>query len=204
MLTDDLRGGLNPVVITSTADAKLAGPRVAWGKLMNCGQICLAPDYVLIDPSCEAAFVESYIKTMHKFFPNGTQDPDNFARIINERHFNRIVGMLENSKGKIVFGGRSDAEDKWIEPTVIRVDSLDDSLLGEEIFGPLLPYVVVPGGLQEMLGIVRKVGDCPLALYAFTRDKKEKEMSTFSRGADVIECCSVLLTLLRVCVCVCV
>ena len=160
---------------------------------MNCGQLCVAPDYVLVDPSCETAFVESYIKTVHKFFPNGTQDPDNYARIINERHFNRIVGMLERSKGKIVFGGQSDPKDKWIEPTIIKVDSLDDSLLAEEIFGPLLPYIVVPGGLQEMLGIVRKLGDCPLALYAFTHDKKQQEMGML-RGSWVVECCVVLLT----------
>jgi len=188
MLTDDPRGGLNPVLITSAADTKLAGPRVAWGKVLNAGQVCLAPNYVLVDPSCEAAFAESFIKAMQQFFPNGTQDPDNLARIVNERHFRRILGMLEKSKGKIVFGGRSDPNDKWIEPTLIRVDSLDDSLLSEEIFGPLLPYVVVPGGVQEMLQVVRRLGDCPLALYAFTRDKKEQEMGT-SMLSSAAPCC---------------
>jgi beta-apo-4'-carotenal oxygenase len=171
-------GGLNPVFITSKADAKLAAKRTAWGKVMNCGQICLAPDYVLLDPSVETAFVESFIQTMNKFFPNGTQDKDNYARLVNERHFKRITGLLERSKGQVMFGGNSDLADKWIEPTLVKVDSLEDSLLSEEIFGPLLPYYVVQGGLQEMVGIVRTLGDCPLGIYAFTNDKKEQDFGT--------------------------
>jgi acyl-CoA reductase-like NAD-dependent aldehyde dehydrogenase len=134
---------------------------------------------VLLDPSVETAFVESYIQTLNSFFPNGTKDKDNFARIVNERHFKRIMGILERSKGQVVFGGKSDLADKWIEPTLVKVDSLDDALLGEEIFGPVLPYYVVPGGLQEMVQIVRKLGDCPLAIYAFTNDKKEQDFSAF-------------------------
>ncbi|KAA8906002.1 Aldehyde/histidinol dehydrogenase [Sphaerosporella brunnea] len=180
-------GGLNPVLITSKADAKLAAKRTAWGKVINCGQICLAPDYVLLDPSTETAFVESFIKTMNEFFPNGTQDRDNYARIINERHFDRIMGLLERTKGQVVFGGKSDRADKWIEPTLVKLESLDDSLLSEEIFGPLLPYYVVHGGLPEMIQHVRTLGDCPLALYAFTNDEKEKQLvmnSTRSGGVS--------------------
>jgi acyl-CoA reductase-like NAD-dependent aldehyde dehydrogenase len=169
-------GGVNPTLITSKADAKLAAKRIAWGKLMNSGQVCLCPNYVLLDPSVETAFVESYIQTMNSFFPNGTQDK-NFSRIVNERHTKRIMGLLERSQGQVVFGGKSDLADKWIEPTLVKCDSLDDALLGEEIFGPVLPYYVVTGGLQEMVQIVRKLGDCPLAIYAFTNDKKEQDFS---------------------------
>lgn len=172
-------GGLNPVFVTTKADVKLAAKRTAWGKVHNCGQICISPDYVLLDPSVEQDFVEGYIQAINKFLPNGTKDDHNYARIVNERHFKRITGLLERSKGSIVYGGKSDITENWIEPTLVKVDSLEDSLLGEEIFGPVLPYLVVKGGLEEMVQTVRTLGDCPLGLYAFTGDKKEQEFSKF-------------------------
>jgi acyl-CoA reductase-like NAD-dependent aldehyde dehydrogenase len=133
-----------------------------------------------MEPSAEAAFVEGFIQAINQFFPNGTKDKDNLGRIVNERHFQRIMGLLERSKGTVKFGGNADLADKWIEPTLVKVDSLDDALLSEEIFGPVLPYYIVQGGLQEMISIIRKIGDCPLGLYAFTNDAKEQEFSELS------------------------
>jgi beta-apo-4'-carotenal oxygenase len=168
-------GGLNPTFITSkVGDAKLAAKRIAWGKVHNCGQICLSPDYVLIDPSVEAAFVEGYVSSLKQFHPNGSRELGQMSRIVNERHFNRIKGLLDNTKGEIVCGGQSDEAEKWIEPTLIKVDSLEDSLFSEEIFGPLMPYYVVKGGIGEMTTIARKIGDTPLAAYAFTDDEQEQ------------------------------
>ncbi|KAF8244505.1 putative aldehyde dehydrogenase [Wilcoxina mikolae CBS 423.85] len=178
-------GGLNPVFITTKGDAKLAAKRIAWAKVHNAGQICLSPNYVLMEPGVEAAFLEGFSQAIGQFFPNGTKDKENLGRIVNERHFKRIMGLLESSKGTVIFGGNADLTDRWIEPTLVKVNSLDDALLHEEIFGPVLPYYIVQGGLQEMVGIMRSVGDCPLGLYAFTKDKKEQEFilsSTRSGG----------------------
>lgn len=174
-------GGLNPVFITSKADAKLAGKRIGWGKVHNAGQICISPDYVMVDPSMEEAFVQSFTDAINEFYPNGTDDKENFGRIVNDRHFKRITGLLEKSKGEVKFGGKSDAAERWIEPTLVKIGGLDDALLSEEIFGPVLPYMIVEGGVQEMSSIVRKVGDCPLGLYAFTNDAKEQEYSMASQ-----------------------
>ena len=170
-------GGLNPVLVTASADPKLAAQRTLWTKVNNCGQICIAADYALVDPSQEAAFVEACKQSIKEFLPNGTNDPANGGRIVNRRHYDRIKGLLDNSKGKIIVGGNSDPERNWIEPTVVKITSLDDSLLSEEIFGPILPYYVVSGGVKEMVKIANGICDTPLGFYAFTNNKEEEEYS---------------------------
>lgn len=170
-------GGLNPVLITASADPKLAAKRTLWTKVHNCGQICIAADYALVDPSLEAAFVEACKQSIKEFLPNGTNDPANNGRIVNRRHYDRIKGLLDNTKGTIVVGGNCDPERTWIEPTVVKITSLDDALLSEEIFGPVLPYYVVKGGVQEMVKIANGICDTPLGFYAFTNNKEEEEYS---------------------------
>lgn len=175
-------GGLNPVIVTANADPRLAARRTLWTKTHNCGQICIAADYALVEASKEAAFVEACKETLKEFFPNGTSDPANSGRIVNERHYNRIKKLLDTTKGKIIVGGNSDPARNWIEPTVIRIDSLDDSLLSEEIFGPLLPYYVYNGGVETAVRISNGICDTPLGFYAFTNDKKEEEYRMPSFG----------------------
>ncbi|KAL7271039.1 Hexadecenal dehydrogenase [Rhizina undulata] len=167
-------GGLNPVLITKSADAKLAARRVAWAKVHNAGQICICPNYIMIHPDLEADFVETYIAHMKKFFPNGAKASPDFGRIVNDRHFKRIKNLLDNTQGTILYGSDTDESEKYIEPTLVKVHNADDSLLSEEIFGPVLPMLVVKE-LDEMLSLVRQIGDSPLGLYAFANEKDVQE-----------------------------
>jgi len=112
---------------------------------------------------------------MKSWFPGGTQAKDAMGRIINERHFNRIKRLLDSTKGEIMVGGRTDASEYFIEPTVVRVNSFDDPLLSEEIFGPVFPYMVIKGGVQNMISAYKRISPNPLALYLFTNDKIEQE-----------------------------
>jgi beta-apo-4'-carotenal oxygenase len=167
-------GGLNPCLITESADAKLAGTRTAWGKCHNSGQICIAPDYVLVHPSVETEFVGAYIQALNRFFPEGAAKSPDLSRIINNRHFHRIKGLLENSKGTVLYGGEMDESRCFIAPTLVKVTDLEDSLLSEEIFGPVLPMLVVED-LDKMIALARKIGECPLGLYIFSNVKKDQE-----------------------------
>jgi len=180
-------GGMNPCLITENTDVKLAAKRIAWGKAHNCGQICLSPDYVLVHRSLESAFVENYIASTNKFFPNGAKQPGAMTRIVNNRHFLRIKGLVDKSQGKIVYGGEMDEAENYIAPTLVKIDSTDDSLMSEEIFGPVLPFLVVDS-TDQMIRITNQVSDTSLALYAFTYDKDEEERilsQTRSGGATI-------------------
>ncbi|CUS10471.1 unnamed protein product [Tuber aestivum] len=167
-------GGLNPCIITKSADAKLAAKRIAWGKVHNLGQICIGPNYVIIHPSLEAEFVGAFIQTLKKFFPEGASKSPDLARVINKRHYHRITELLNNTKGTILYGGERDESRLFIEPTLVKIASPEDSLLSEEIFGPLLPMLIVED-LDSMISVARKIGDCPLALYIFSAKREEEE-----------------------------
>ncbi|RPA98582.1 aldehyde dehydrogenase [Choiromyces venosus 120613-1] len=167
-------GGLNPCIITKSADAKLAAKRIAWGKVHNSGQVCLCPNYVIIHPSLETEFVGAFIQTLKKFFPEGASKSPDLARIVNKRHYHRITELLNKTKGTILYGGERDESKLFIEPTLVKITSTEDSLLSEEIFGPLLPMLVVED-LDKMISVARQVGDCPLALYIFSGEKEEEE-----------------------------
>ncbi|KAF3931955.1 Omega-crystallin [Dactylellina cionopaga] len=167
-------GGLNPCIITKNADAKLAARRICWGKALNGGQVCLAPDYVIVPSSKEDEFVSGIADNWRKFFPNGMQASPDIARIVNDRHFNRIKKMLDDTDGEIKVGGQTDEKERYIDLTLVKVKDENDSLMKDEIFGPLLPYVVIDD-VDDQLEFVNRVSDTPLALYPFTNDKKEAE-----------------------------
>lgn len=180
-------GGKNPAFITKNADAKLAGKRLAWGKVMNDGQVCLAPDFAIVHPSKKDEFIQSVIATWKDFFPRGAENSKDISRIINLRSFLRIKKLLDNTKGKIVAGGYTNEAKLFIEPTIVVVEDEDDALLGEEIFGPILA-VIVRNSTQEALEIARRLGDCSLATYVFSNDKKEVRQilsETRSGGATI-------------------
>lgn len=179
-LIQNYSGGQNPVLVTSKANVKIAARRVLWGKVHNCGQICIAANHALVDASKETEWVESCASALKRFLPNGTKDPENYGRIVNERHWNRISSLLDNTSGQIVIGGGRDKSALWIEPTIVKVTSIDDPLLKSEIFGPVLPYLVVEGGVKEMVKLVKLIADCPLALYPFTEDKAEEKYSEYA------------------------
>lgn len=149
---------------------------MVWGKIHNAGQVCIAPNYVLVHPSKEQEFVESFIQSIKTYLPNGAIGSPDMASIIEKRSFHRIKGLLENSKGTILCGGHTDEATKFIEPTLVKVTDISDTLLSEEIFGPVLAMLVVEK-VDEMLSMAKRIGDTPLAMYIFSGDKAEQETS---------------------------
>lgn len=167
-------GGKSPAIIDRSADLKLACKRIAWGKFVNAGQTCVSPDYVYIHHSLEDRFYELMEQTIHKFYgDNPAQSPD-FARIHNDRHFGRLQSLLEPSK--VVTGGQTNAENRYIAPTVMRDVSWDDPVMQQEIFGPILP-VLTYNKLDQVITTVRSKSK-PLALYLFSTDSASQERVT--------------------------
>jgi len=160
-------GGKSPVIIEKSANVKLAAKRIAFGKLLNCGQTCIAPDYVLVDESVHDRFVEEMKKQLGKQCPDALNNPG-FAHMINKKHFDRVCGLINAEK--VVFGGKSDEEKLKIEPTILDNVTAEDAVMQEEIFGPLLPVISVKN-IKEAEEFIKN-REKPLALYLFTNDKK--------------------------------
>lgn len=155
-------GGKSPVVVTADADLPLAARRIAFGKVLNAGQTCVAPDYLLIDSGVKDAFLAEFRRALESFFPDG--DHANLPVIVSQKHFDRVSGLLDS--GSAVIGGGTDPSRRFIEPTVL-VDVTEDSpVMQEEIFGPILP-VLEYSKLEEAIEFVRS-RPRPLALYLFT------------------------------------
>jgi aldehyde dehydrogenase (NAD+) len=138
-----------------------------WGKCLNAGQTCVAPDYVLVDRRVRGPLVEAMRRALDSFFPNGAEHSPDYGRIIHRGHFDRLLAMMK--QGTVLHGGRSDAAALFMEPTLLGEVPPDSPLMEEEIFGPLLP-VREFGELDEALALVRARPD-PLALYLFTKDR---------------------------------
>lgn len=165
-------GGKSPVVIDREADLEDAARKIVWGKLINAGQTCIAPDYVLVPANKAEAFLDSAKKCMEKYYGNLEEIADNpdFCRIINPRHFSRLEAILEDalhSGGQLEFGGIMVQDDLYMSPTIISRPSLESRIMQEEIFGPLLPVVCYEDS-EEILHIIRS-RPRPLVLYIFSR-----------------------------------
>ncbi|BBY27300.1 aldehyde dehydrogenase family protein [Mycolicibacterium sediminis] len=162
-------GGKSPVIVAADADIDVAAKRIAWTKLINSGQICIAPDYVIAEASIRDELVDK-IRAAVETFEAG--DPSG-KRIVNERHFDRLVSSLAATKGTVAVGGGSDAATIKIQPTVVVDPSLDEPLMRDEIFGPILPIVTVQN-LDEAIAFVNSRPK-PLAAYLFTKTKAVRE-----------------------------
>jgi aldehyde dehydrogenase (NAD+) len=158
-------GGKSPCIVMADADLALAAKRIAWGKFFNSGQTCIAPDYLLIEEKVKPAFFEEIRKAIKKLYGDNPDAGPDFARIINDKHWKRIEQFLH--KGKIVAGGRSDAGERYIEPSVIDGISPDDPVMQEEIFGPVLPAITVKS-IDDAVKFINE-REKPLALYLFTK-----------------------------------
>ncbi|MBC7845435.1 MAG: aldehyde dehydrogenase [Flavobacterium sp.] len=159
-------GGKNPCIIDETANLKLAAKRIAWGKFVNAGQTCIAPDYILIQKNMKTHFVNFLKEEITKAYgENPTESPD-FARIINAKNWQRLVKMIEPDK--VIFGGQNDAKDCYIAPTLVEENSLDSPIMQEEIFGPILPILTYENE-ADIDAIITKY-EKPLALYIFTEN----------------------------------
>jgi acyl-CoA reductase-like NAD-dependent aldehyde dehydrogenase len=160
-------GGKSPCIVDRDIHVEHTARRIVWGKFLNAGQTCVAPDYLLVDRQIKPALLEAIQKTIQEFYgANPAQSPD-FGRLISDRHFSRVAGLL---KGKILVGGETKAEERYIAPTVIDQVSWTDGVMEEEIFGPILP-VLEYEDLGEAIAQIRDRPK-PLALYVFSRNKE--------------------------------
>ena len=149
-------GGRNPAIITKNADIRLAARRLLWGKIVNAGQVCVSQNYTLVDKEVLDHFIAESKTAMKEYYPNGTRNTEDFGRIVNNRQWQRLKKMLDDSNGKILMGGEVDEEDRYIAPTMILVNSSTDSLLVDESFGPLMPILPVDN-LDEAIRIANEV-----------------------------------------------
>ena len=156
-------GGKSPVLIDETANIPLTARRVAFGKCLNAGQTCVAPDYVLIHRSVKEAFLSEYRKAVASFFPGG--DYSDMPVIVNDKHFQRLMGLMEGETAAL--GGVADPQRRFIPPTVLDEVGWDAPVMQEEIFGPILPVLTYTDLEEAMDAIARRPK--PLALYLFTR-----------------------------------
>lgn len=164
-------GGKSPCIVEDDANIKIAAKRIAMTKFSNAGQMCVAPDYVLVQDSKKEAFLDEMKKVILKFFGDKPEQSDNYGKIINERQFDRIVQYI--TQGSVVHGGRSIRDKLFIEPTVIIDVSLDAAVMKDEIFGPVLP-VIGFGTREEALQIIAKNKN-PLAFYVFTSSNRKEQ-----------------------------
>ncbi|KAL8713924.1 MAG: hypothetical protein Q9220_002070 [cf. Caloplaca sp. 1 TL-2023] len=179
-------GGRNPAIVTKNANIRLAARRLTWGKVLNAGQVCISQNYTMVDKEVLDAFIAEMKATIKQFFPNGTKNSDDFGRIVNGRQWSRLKKMLGETKGKIVMGGDMDEDERYLEPTVVLVDSPNDALVAEETFGPIITILPVED-LDTALRIVSEVHRTPLGLYPFgSKQENERIMrETQSGGVSV-------------------
>ena len=163
-------GGKSPAIVTKSADLDVAAKRIVWGKFLNGGQTCIAPDYVLVEESIQDEFLKRLKKQLEE--ANYEDGAEHYVSIINKRNFDRILGLIEQKK--IFYGGKTNEATYYIQPTVLLNVGWEDAVMQEEIFGPVLP-VLSFNNLQETLGRINKL-DKPLAAYLFTNIKTEKEL----------------------------
>lgn len=160
-------GGKSPCVVDRTANIKLAARRIVFGKFLNCGQTCIAPDYVYCDRTVAERLSEAIVEEIERQYGSDPLFGDDYGKIVNEKHFNRILGLIDEEK--TAWGGDSDPETLQIEPTVMTGVTWDDAVMQEEIFGPVLPIMTYETVDEAIAGINAHAN--PLALYVFTGKK---------------------------------
>lgn len=175
-------GGKSPVIVTRHADLEVAARRVAWVKLMNSGQTCIAPDYVLVERSVRETFVNAVIEAITAF----RAGQPGMLRIVNRRQFDRVASLIDKADGVVAFGGGVDEEQLGVEPTVIVDPSPDSAVMAGEIFGPVLPVLAVES-LDEAIAFVN-ARPKPLATYLFSKDAGERDrvLGEISSGGAVV------------------
>jgi aldehyde dehydrogenase (NAD+) len=173
-------GGKSPCLVDSDVDLDVAVRRIAWGKFLNAGQTCIAPDYVLVHESRERELLDGLVRTLREFYGDDPQRSPDLARIASDRHHERLAKLLES--GEVVAGGRTDAADRYVAPTILRGVRPDSPVMEEEIFGPILPVIAVRD-MDQAIDLVSQ-REKPLALYLFTRrpEVEERVVSRTSSG----------------------
>ena len=177
-------GGKNPCIIDETANLKLAAKRIVWGKFINAGQTCIAPDYILIQKNMKVNFISFLIEEIIKAYGKKIDKSPDFARIINTKNWLRLANMIEPEK--VIFGGETDANELYISPTLIEEPTLDSPVMKEEIFGPILPILIyeTEADIQNVISRYEK----PLSFYIFSENKSfaKKLIKTYAFGGGCI------------------
>lgn len=161
-------GGKSPCVVDATANVKVAAKRIVFGKYLNCGQTCVAPDYILCERSIKDAFVAEVVKEIKRQFGDKPLENKDYGKIVNAKHFERLCGLVDREK--VVVGGESDAESQRIAPTVMDDVTETDAVMGEEIFGPIMPILTFDDFDATLDALKTKAK--PLALYLFSKNKR--------------------------------
>uniref|UniRef100_A0A670ZGW3 Aldehyde dehydrogenase family 3 member A2 n=1 Tax=Pseudonaja textilis TaxID=8673 RepID=A0A670ZGW3_PSETE len=161
-------GGKSPCYIDEGCNLEVACRRIAWGKYLNCGQTCIAPDYILCSPSIQKTVVENIKKNIKEFYGENIKESPDYERIVSKRHFKRLMGLLEGQK--VAYGGESDESTRYIAPTILTDVSPEARVMQEEIFGPILPIITVKD-LEEAIQFINQ-REKPLALYVFSDNDK--------------------------------
>lgn len=177
-------GGKNPCIIDETANLKLAAKRIVWGKFINAGQTCIAPDYILIQKNMKVNFISFLMEEIIKAYGKKLDKSPDFARIINTKNFLRLDSMIEREK--VIFGGETDANKLFISPTLIEEPALDSPVMKEEIFGPILPILTYETE-AEIHNVISKY-EKPLAFYIFSENHSfaKKLIAEYSFGGGCI------------------
>ena len=166
-------GGKSPVIVDDSASLKTAATRIAWGKYMNNGQICIAPDYLYVQDTVKEEFMRYFKEAVAKFYANASATSKDYNRIVNASHFNRLAGYLADAKAggaQVELGGEVDATQNYIAPTVLSHINPDSVIMHEEIFGPILPLITF-SHIEEAISHIQQ-NEKPLALYIFSHNSK--------------------------------
>ncbi|KAI0788154.1 Aldehyde/histidinol dehydrogenase [Fomes fomentarius] len=163
-------GGKNPVIVDPKVDLKMTARQLLWGHHMNAGQACTAPEYILVPREIKDALIHEFRNTYASFYPNGPENSESLSHIVSQEHAARIKGLLDAMKGTIILGGQVDVEKIFVAPTIVNNMPADNSLMSEEIFGPILLLILVKD-VGDALAFIWTREEHPLAVYVFTSDK---------------------------------
>lgn len=164
-------GGKSPCIVDKTADIEISARRICWGKFMNAGQTCIAPDYIVVHKDVKDALLQALKTQIHTFYGYNPQQSKDYGRIINQNHFDRLSVLLKD--GEVVCGGQTDQSQRYIAPTIIDGVSWNDPVMHSEIFGPILP-VLVYDDLSQLIETLKK-HEKPLALYLFSKNEQTQQ-----------------------------
>ena len=177
-------GGKNPCIVDQTANIKVTARRIVWGKFMNCGQVCMSPDYLLVHQDIYNDLVTTLKAEIVRMYGENPQESTDYARLVHQGHVEKMKELLKGQD--IIFGGVVDEKDRYVSPTLIALEHLDNSLMEDEIFGPLLPIITYKDE-AEIHKTVKRF-EKPLSFYVFSQRKKwaRKLMKTYSYGGGMI------------------
>ncbi|MFJ5769250.1 aldehyde dehydrogenase [Psychrobacillus sp. NPDC093180] len=168
-------GGKSPAIVDHTANLELAAKRIVWGKFVNAGQTCIAPDYVVVEETVKEKFIELLKQSIVQFYGKSIQDSPDLGRIVNTNHFNRLQAVIENEKEQIIFGGSTDCTDLYIEPTLLAGVDFTSPSMEDELFGPILPII----GYNDLPAIIRQIRKLPKPLAAYMFSEHERAQQYF-------------------------